>query len=323
MVVPTTSTTMSPTKCDVALETTVQTKDESWSITVRKTKKNQKSKWGKVKRALRMIRRILKLMIALSPIAALYPLQHLYAMVYPLPENDDDEKDAHQVALGHLANPVQIPEGPIGWYYRLCLHCIEWSGAAAIKIMQWAGSRPDMFGENFCAVFSQLQDDTTPHAWKHTEKALRDAYGDDWKDHIRLDKILGSGCIAQVYKGIVLDDAGNEQHVAVKVMHPNVEDDIEADLDIMRLSTHILERIPFDVTRDLKWLNLPGFVEEMANMLKIQLDLRTEAEHLERFNKNFKNNDAILFPKVSRVPTYCDIFASSLPKVFFTARRRL
>ena len=43
-------------------------------------------------------------------------------------------------------------------------------------------------------------------------------------------------------------------------------------------------------------------IEEMATMLSIQLDLRREAEHLKRFNNNFKNNDVILFPKVC---TFC------------------
>jgi hypothetical protein len=85
------------------------------------------------------------------------------------------------------------------------------------------------------------------------------------------------------------------------VKHPNVDDDIDSDLDIMRLSVYILERIPFDAFRNLRWLNLPGFVEEMATMLSIQLDLRREAEHLNRFNNNFKNNDVILFPKVRYV----------------------
>jgi aarF domain-containing kinase len=79
-------------------------------------------------------------------------------------------------------------------------------------------------------------------------------------------------------------------------MHPNVEDDIDADLDLMRLSVRIIARVPF--LSNLKWLNLEGVVEELACMLKIQLDLRTEASNLERFNANFKNNEYVVFPKV-------------------------
>jgi hypothetical protein len=149
--------------------------------------------WNKVKRILRMMRRMVKLTIALAPVLALYPLQLL---LHHRRSEDEDARDIVHLSL--LEQNNEIPDGPIGWYYKMCLHCVEWSGAACIKIMQWASSRPDIFGPVFCTVFSRLQDDTTPHAWKHTEKALLEAYGEDWKKHVRLDEILGSGCIAQV-----------------------------------------------------------------------------------------------------------------------------
>ena len=106
----------------------------------------------------------------------------------------------------------------MGWYLRMCLRCVEWSGAAVIKLMQWAGSRPDMFGHDFCSVFSQLQDNTTPHAYAHTVRMMEDAYGQDWQTKIRLDKLIGSGCIGQVYKGVVQDDEGKGRVVAIKGM---------------------------------------------------------------------------------------------------------
>ena len=109
-----------------------------------------------------------------------------------------------------------------------------------------------------------------------------------------------------MYKGVVLDTTdGNEQEtvVAVKVMHPNVDDDIDADLDIMRLSVRLLQKLPFDVFQNIKWLNLEGVIDEMDRMLKIQLDLRTEAKHLVRFNENFKGNETVMFPKVRKATT--------------------
>jgi aarF domain-containing kinase len=262
--------------------------------------------YSQVKRALRMIRRLFKLMVVFSPVFALYPFHWIYLQgTIRLRARDaarnaiknGEEVDAQDIVLDSLEQG-KIPDGPVGWYYKLCLCCVEWSGAACIKIMQWAGSRPDIFGRDFCAVFSQLQDDTTPHAWRYTEEVLVDAYGENWKDHVKLGEILGSGCIAQVYKGTVYEEDGTEKLVAVKIMHPNVEDDIDADLDIMRLAVRTLERFNAGPLRNLKWLNLPGFVEEMAVMLKIQLDLRSEGDHLVQFNKNFKGNEHIVFPKL-------------------------
>lgn len=81
-------------------------------------------------------------------------------------------------------------------------------------------------------------------------------------------------------------------------MHPNVENDIDADLDIMRLGIHAMESLPGEFFRNLKWLDLPGIIDDMEVMLKTQLDLRREAEHLNRFNENFKDSDLVQFPEV-------------------------
>jgi predicted unusual protein kinase regulating ubiquinone biosynthesis (AarF/ABC1/UbiB family) len=312
---------------------------------------------SRIKRALKMIRRILKLTIVFSPVVVLYPLHLLTWRIFVGNNDENNNKvtdDAHDLALNSISFNDSSSLKSIGWYYRLCLHCVEYSGAACIKIMQWAGSRPDMFGHNFCAVFSKLQDSTKPHSWQYTKRAMKDAYGENWEEKIKLDQndILGSGCIGQVYKGVIFDDDDDddddgvgvgvgvdsdinerkngkvnnnvnnvnvvnsnkevkknkkkERPVAVKIMHPHVEKDIDADLDILRLTVHALEHMNIGPVKNLKWLNLPGFIEEMAIMLKIQLDLRTEGEHLIQFNKNFgcdgdennKKYQSIVFPKL-------------------------
>ena len=48
----------------------------------------------------------------------------------------------------------------------------------------------------------------------------------------------------------------------------------------------------------LKYLNLEGAVDEFASLLKLQLDLRAEGDHLVRFNQNFANEKDVLFPEV-------------------------
>ena len=79
-----------------------------------------------------------------------------------------------------------------------------------------------------------------------------------------------------------------------KVMHPNIREDIDADLDIMRVIAKILPAL--DST--MGWLNPEGGVEEFAGMLKDQLDMRREEQNLAKFNKNFEEDDDIVFPKV-------------------------
>ncbi|CAB9514328.1 ABC1 family protein C21C3.03, mitochondrial [Seminavis robusta] len=254
-------------------------------------------------RALRMLVRAAKLMCTLAPVMALYPFRRLLlgSSHHDNHSQENNSKvDVHALAL-HGEQQIQSG-GALSWYLELCLGCVEWSGAAVIKCMQWAGSRPDMFGHDFCAVFSRLQDSTTPHAWRHTERMLQEAYGDNWQDRIKIKhknkSILGSGCIGQVYKGQVLDQDGNPMDVAVKVLHPNVVFDIDADLDLMRFFVRAVQKLPWDVFSNLKWLNLEGAVEEFADLLKLQLDCRVEAANLEQFNRNFADSEHVEFPKL-------------------------
>jgi predicted unusual protein kinase regulating ubiquinone biosynthesis (AarF/ABC1/UbiB family) len=129
---------------------------------------------------------------------------------------------------------------------------------------------------------------------------LRQAYGENWRDHLRIEEgsILGSGCIAQVYKGYIRDDEGQEQPVAIKVVHPRVRSTIAKDLGILRFLARSMERLPFGIGEDLKWNNLSGAVEEFAAMLEPQLDLRNEANHIERFNKDFASKSDVIFPEL-------------------------
>lgn len=159
-----------------------------------------------------------------------------------------------------------------------------------------------MFGHDLCSVFSRLQDDTTPHAWRHTEKVLREAYGGQWRDQITIrknDTLLGSGCIGQVYKGEVVGENGKPMPVAVKVLHPSVEANIDADLDLMWFSVRAIQMLPWDAFANLKWLNMEGAVEDFAAMLKLQLDCRAEAANLQKFNENFADSEHVIFPKLA------------------------
>jgi len=288
---------LSTTSCDAvaAVQTTVVPTTPSILSSDAQAAWTWKAVRRKARRAFRILVRLVKLAFALGPVIAFYPL-------LVLTHERDTSQDAHNIVLAHDSPP----SGVLAWYLHMCLHCVEMSGAAVIKLMQWAGSRPDLFGHDFCSVFSALQDNTTPHSWKHTVKVLEEAFGPDWRTKIRLHEILGSGCIGQVYLGeIVLNtDVDSEQNteVAVKILHPNVEEDIDADLDLMRLAVRGLRMLPMDVFSNLKWLNLEGVVEEFAALLKGQLDLRTEASNLERFHENFQNDPNIVFPQL--VPGY-------------------
>jgi len=259
----------------------------------------------KAQRVWRLVKRLVKLSVTLAPVATLYPLYYALSTLKDNDNNNDKKEDAHVLVLRHdeddddndLGDKKTLNGRLRGWYLRLCLRCVEHSGAAVIKLLQWSSSRPDLFGHDFCRIFSKLQDDTTPHSWRHTSRLMQEAYGPDWRQRIQLDHdgILGSGCIGQVYKGKIVS---NQQAVAVKVLHPAVQDDIDADLDLLRVVVRLAPYLPGKALASVKWLNLEGVVEEFAHLLKLQIDLRREADNLRRFNENFKDNDAVQFPQL-------------------------
>jgi len=234
---------------------------------------------GRSQRIARAFVRVVEVVALATPAAVLYPVV--------------------AITRKHRPDTDRAQELFEAWL-DLCIHSAERGGAVIIKLCQWAASRPDIFGTDFADKFKKLQDSTTPHKWEHTEKCLSETYGEHWRDHLRIEEsnILGSGCIAQVYKGYISNDEGEEQPVAIKVVHPRVRSTIAKDLGILRFLARSMERLPFGYGEKLKWNNLSGAVEEFTAMLEPQLDLRNEASHIERFNKDFARQPDVIFPEL-------------------------
>ena len=84
-------------------------------------------------------------------------------------------------------------------WWSWCIATLERTGALAIKLAQWAPSRPDLFSSRVCGRLQHLQDHTQPHSLEATEAALDAAFGPGWRSVLRIaPHPVGSGCIAQV-----------------------------------------------------------------------------------------------------------------------------
>ena len=212
----------------------------------------------------------------------------------------------------HLSQWSGCSDAWWGWL----IHALESSGALLIKLAQWSSSRPDLFGESVCRRFLHLQDAARPHDWAHTARTLDAMFAGGiggggggggggeakdetaWRERLRLERSpIGSGCIAQVYRGELRDAASGEwRPVAVKVVHPHVESQIAADMDLLRGLGWVIERLPF---LNAKWLNPDGMLVEFAGLLLMQLDMSVEAANLDTFNSNFpraRYGGVITFP---------------------------
>ncbi|TRZ12418.1 hypothetical protein HGM15179_014686 [Zosterops borbonicus] len=79
--------------------------------------------------------------------------------------------------------------------------------------------------------------------------------------------------------------------VAIKVLHPGLVQQVQMDLFLMKMGSHIIGLFP-----GFKWLSLTEIVEEFEKLMMQQIDLRYEARNLERFRQNFLDVDFVKFP---------------------------
>jgi aarF domain-containing kinase len=181
------------------------------------------------------------------------------------------------------------------WDYALW--GIEQAGPTFIKFTQWATTRQDLFSQEFCNHFGQLRDKTRGHAWKDTEKLLKSELGENWREIMDLElKPIGSGCIAQVYKGTLKEPTphfpkGTE--LAVKVQHPGIWKTVCVDFYLLSKIANGLEAIPY---LNLDYLSIRDTVDQFCNVMLPQLDLRLESQNLTRFSRDFANDPQVQFP---------------------------
>ena len=191
-----------------------------------------------------------------------------------------------------LTSPLLLLRDPASpqsrWWWSLLRESIRRSGPCNTKFSQWIATRPDLFPLVLCQQLQDLQTNAIRFSWPTTEKTLQAMFGPNWHDIFSLEIdpktrepiVIGSGCVAQVLKGQLLESG---QTIVVKVIHPTVAKAIEDDIRIMRFVSRLVESIP-----SLGNLGLSESVEEFSTFMNSQLDLRREAASLVRFRKNFE-----------------------------------
>ena len=104
------------------------------------------------------------------------------------------------------------------------------------------------------------------------------------------------------------------REVAVKVLHPHVARGVAVDVALLRGLGALLGGL-----RGLRWLNPEAMVDEFCALLGAQLDLRVEADHLERFARDAasdatgeREGPRVLFPS----PCWPYVSAEALVETF-------
>jgi ubiquinone biosynthesis protein len=174
---------------------------------------------------------------------------------------------------------------------------LEELGPTFVKLGQVLSTRPDLIPVEFIEELSKLQDDVPHFSYAEVaqiiESELGMAPGDIFQDFEKTP--LAAASIGQVHRARLKDG----EKVVVKIQRPGIRKIIEVDLEIMLHLASLMERHleGFQVNRPTR------IVEEFARTLEKEIDYTIEASHIERFSRQFMDDETVYVPKVFRETT--------------------
>jgi ubiquinone biosynthesis protein len=165
-------------------------------------------------------------------------------------------------------------------------------GPTFIKLGQVMSTRADLLPSEFILELSTLQDSVPPFPIEQVHAQIRDGLGREVKEvFAEVDsRPLAAASIAQVHRARTL--AGEE--VVVKVQRPNIEEQIRADLVVLRSLAQLLEA----VVEETGIYTPTGIIEEFDRAIHEELDFVHEAANIREFSENHKDRTYIRIPKV-------------------------
>jgi ubiquinone biosynthesis protein len=174
---------------------------------------------------------------------------------------------------------------------------LEELGPTFVKLGQMLSTRPDLISVEFVEELSKLQDDVSPFPYAEVAQIIESELGMAPRDifqHFE-ETPLAAASIGQVHRARLKDG----EEVVVKVQRPGIRKMIEVDLEIVLHLASLMERHleEFQVNRPTR------IVEEFTRTLEKEIDYTIEASHIERFSRQFMDDETVYVPKVFRETT--------------------
>ncbi|MBW2040213.1 MAG: AarF/ABC1/UbiB kinase family protein [Deltaproteobacteria bacterium] len=171
---------------------------------------------------------------------------------------------------------------------------LEELGPTFVKLGQILSTRPDLIPLEYIQELSKLQDQVPPFPYDDVIEIMKSETG-KFPEEIfqRFENTpLAAASIGQVHKAQLKDT----EEVVIKVQRPGIRRIIEVDLEIMLHLATLMERH----LEELGVLRPTRIVEEFARSLEKEINYTTEASHIERFARQFIDDETIYVPKVFR-----------------------
>jgi len=186
---------------------------------------------------------------------------------------------------------VYREEKRLSWAARVRLVCEE-LGPTFIKMGQVLSTRPDLIPLDFIEEFQKLQDRVPSFAYERVKEEIQGEIGAPVEKLFATfqKRPLAAASIGQVHSAQI--ESG--QKVIVKVQRPGIEEVIETDLNILFNLAQLLERY----VKESRLYRPVGIVEEFKRTIEKEMDYTIEGRNVERFSRNFAQDETVYIPKV-------------------------
>ncbi|GBD97406.1 MAG TPA: AarF/ABC1/UbiB kinase family protein [Nitrospirae bacterium] len=165
-------------------------------------------------------------------------------------------------------------------------------GPSFIKLAQILSSRPDLITNRYADEFKKLQDRVPPFSSEKARRMIESEFKISLEDIFAdFDDVpVAAASIAQVHNAVLKTG----EKVIVKIQRPDIRNTIETDIAVLNaIARLMLKYIP-----ESKFFDPEGIVNEFARSVKKELDFIAEAKNLQRFRRNFAENEDICIPAI-------------------------
>jgi ubiquinone biosynthesis protein len=199
----------------------------------------------------------------------------------------------------HLLRPLRFvfyllprrrdTSAPLGERIRLAL---EELGPIFVKFGQAISTRRDLLPPDIADELAKLQDMVPPFPAEQAIAILNAAYGDPVEQVFQRFDVepFAAASIAQVHTA----QLPNGTEVIVKLLRPGVQEQIERDLDVLRMLAGLADRY-WEHGKRLKPLEV---VAEYEQTIIDELDLMREAANTAQLKRNFAGSDMLYVPDI-------------------------
>lgn len=219
----------------------------------------------------------------------------------------------------HFGLDDLIPRHKKPWYFSILRNSLFWIrnkhkdkspaerlklamqdlGPVYIKLGQMLSTRRDLLDDEWAYQLAMLQDRVPPFDSALARQAIEaelgapiTTYFDDFND-----TPLASASISQVHTATL---KSNGKAVVLKVLRPNVEQKILADLQLMTQTANILEAILGEGNR----LRPAEVIEDYQTTILGELNLKLEALNAIKLRNNFIDSNSLYVPFVYEEHSY-------------------